>query len=301
MSVPSPASPIKSKVMTPDEAVAVIEDGATVAVGGAHSHNNPMALVYALVRKGVRDLTVIPTPSAGLAVDVLVAAGCVSRLHVSYVGLEFLGFAPNFRRAGERKEIEIIEADEAWIVFGLRGGAARLPFVALPPLYEGTDLPKVNPLIRSTTDPYTGGTVTTIPALRADACLVHGQVADQRGNVQIFGQRRFEDLMAKASDHVIVSVDEILDPSAPSPDPRHVSIPGAIVEAVAHAPYGAHPTSSPGHYDYDREALVAYRDLAAREQTGSWLDSHVRQVDGQLGYLEKVGLRRLLDLKQSMW
>ncbi|HEY8480487.1 MAG TPA: CoA-transferase [Spirillospora sp.] len=300
MSVPSPAS-IKSKVMTPDEAVAVVEDGATVAVGGAHSHNNPMALVYALVRKGVRDLTVIPTPSAGPAIDVLVAAGCVSRLHVSYVGLEFLGFAPNFRRAGERKEIEIIEGDEAWIVFGLRGGAARLPFVALPPLYEGTDLPKVNPLIRSTTDPYTGETVTTIPSLRADVCLVHAQVGDRRGNVQIFGQRRFEDLMAKASDHVIVSVDDVLDPSAPSPDPRHVSIPGALVDAVAHAPYGAHPTSSPGHYDYDREALVEYRDLAAQGQTDRFLDDYVRGVDGHRGYLEKVGLNRLLDLKQTMW
>lgn len=289
-----------SKVKTPDEAVADIPDGATIAVGGAHSHNGPMALVHALIRKGARDLTVIPTPSAGLPIDLLIAAGCVSTVHVSYIGLEFLGFAPNFRKAAEAGTINIIEADEAWIVLGLRAGAARLPFVVLPPLYEGTDIPSVNPLIRSTTDPYTGRTVTTIPALRADYCLIHAQVADERGNAQIFGQRRFEDTMAKASDHVIISADEILDPSAPAADPRHVSFPGALVDAVAHVPYGAHPNSSPGHYDYDRDLLVEYRDLAAADRTEEYIDRYVRTPGGHPGYLELLGISRLLALQQSM-
>jgi glutaconate CoA-transferase subunit A len=289
-----------SKVRTPDEAVAAIPDGATIAVGGAHSHNNPMALIHALARKGVRDLTVIPTPSAGLAVDLLIAAGCVGTLHVSYVGLEFLGLAPNFRRAAEQGRIKIIEGDEAWIVFGLRAGAARMPFVALPPLYEGTDLPKVNPLIRSTTDPYTGATVTTIPSLRADFCLAHAQVVDERGNAQVFGQRRFEDVMAKASDHVIISADEILDPSAPAPDPRHVTIPGAIVDVVAHAPYGAHPTASPGHYRYDRDLLVEYRDLAVAGRTDEYLERFVYGPGDHMKYLEALGAPRLIGLQQTM-
>ena len=47
--------------------------------------------------------------------------------------------------------------------------------------------------------------MATIPALRADYGLFHAQVADHKGNTQIFGQRRFEDVMAKASDHVIIS------------------------------------------------------------------------------------------------
>ncbi|GAB3527778.1 CoA transferase subunit A [Phytohabitans suffuscus] len=289
-----------TKVTTPDEAVADIPDGATVALGGVHSHNGPLALVHALIRKGVRGLTLIPTPSAGLPVDLLIAAGCVAKLHVSYVGLEFLGLAPNFRRAAEAGTIEIVEGDEAWIVFGMRAGAARLPFMALPPLYEGTDLPKVNPLIRTTTDPYTGATVTTIPPLRADVCLLHAQVADARGNAQILGQRRFEDVMAKASDRVVVSADEILDPAAPRPDPRHVTVPAPLVDVVAHAPYGAHPTSSPGHYRYDREQLVEYRDLALAGRTADHIDRYVTGVKDHTGYLEKVGLARLLALRQTM-
>jgi glutaconate CoA-transferase, subunit A len=288
-----------NKVTTPEEAVAGIPDGATVALGGVHSHNGPMALVNALIRRGVRDLEVIPSPSGGPPVDMLVAAGCVRRLHVSYVGLEFLGLAPNFRRAAESRSIEIVEADEAWIVYGFRAGASRLPFLPLPPLYEGTDLPKVNSDIRTTTDPYTGRTVTTIPALRADYGLFHAQVADRKGNTQIFGQRRFEDTMAKACDHVIISSDEILDEYAPAPDPRLVSIPGAIVEHVAHAPYGAHPLSSPGHYAYDRELLVEYRDLAVEDRTKEYLETYVHSVADHGEYLEKMGVGRLLALRQT--
>lgn len=288
-----------SKVTTPEDAVADIPNGATIALGGVHSHNSPMALVNALIRRGIRDLELIPTPSAGAPVDMLIAAGCVRKLHVSYVGLEFLGLAPNFRRAAQDKTVEIVEADEAWVVYGFRAGASRLPFLPLPPLYEGTDLPKVNPLIRTTTDPYTGKTVTTIPALRADYGLFHAQVADQKGNTQIFGQRRFEDVMAKACDHVIISSDEILDEYAPAPDPRIVSIPGAIVERVAHTPYGAHPLSSPGHYGYDREQLVEYRDLAAANETTKYLKEYVHGVSNHTEYLEHIGVTRLLSLRQT--
>ena len=289
-----------SKVTTADAAVAGIPDGATIALGGVHSHNVPMALVHALIRRGARDLTVIPTPSAGLQVDMLVAAGCVGTLHVSYVGLEFLGMAPNFRRAAETKTIEIVEADEAWVVFGLRAGAARLPFVALPPLYQGTDLPKVNPLVRSVVDPYSGDEVTTIPALRADYCLMHAQVADAYGNVQVRGQRSFENIMAKASDTVIVSADEILDPAAPAPDPRFVTVPAPLVDHVVHAPYGAHPTSSPGHYVYDREHLVEYAELAAKGRTDEYLDRYVRSGSAHQDYLGGIGLERLLSLVQTV-
>jgi glutaconate CoA-transferase subunit A len=288
-----------SKVTTPEEAVADIPNGATIALGGVHSHNSPMALVNALIRRGVKDLELIPTPSAGAPVDMLIAAGCVRKLHVSYVGLEFLGLAPNFRRAAQEKTVEIVEADEAWVVYGFRAGASRLPFLPLPPLYEGTDLPKVNSMIRTTTDPYTGKTVTTIPALRADYGLFHAQVVDHKGNTQIFGQRTFENVMAKASDHVIISTDEVLDEYAPAPDPRIVSIPGAIVERVAHAPYGAHPLSSPGHYGYDREQLVEYRDLAAANETEKYLKEYVHSVTDHAGYLEHIGVTRLLGLRQT--
>jgi glutaconate CoA-transferase, subunit A len=141
--------------------------------------------------------------------------------------------------------------------------------------------------------------VTTVPALRADYGLFHAQVTDRKGNAQIFGQRRFEDVMAKASDHVIISSDEILDEYAPAPDPRLVSIPGAIVDIVAHAPYGSHPLSSPGHYAYDRERLVEYRDLAAADRTKEYLDEYVFGVKDHQEYLDKMGARRLLGLQQT--
>ncbi len=86
----------RSKVCSLEEAGALVASGASLLVAGAHFNNVPTALVRQLIRQGTRDLELIPTPSAGLWVDMLVAAGAVRKIHVSYVGLEFLGLAPNF-------------------------------------------------------------------------------------------------------------------------------------------------------------------------------------------------------------
>jgi acyl CoA:acetate/3-ketoacid CoA transferase alpha subunit len=45
--------------MTVDEAVANVSDGMTIGIGGWGSRRKPMAFVRALVRKGVKDLTVV--------------------------------------------------------------------------------------------------------------------------------------------------------------------------------------------------------------------------------------------------
>src|ERR1700742_4327264 len=105
-----------SKLRSLEEAADLVPDGAVVGLGGIHSQNAPMALVRALIRKGVRDLTIVPSASTGIAADMLIAAGCVRAIHVCYVGMEFLGFALAFRAAAERGELEIHESDEASLV-----------------------------------------------------------------------------------------------------------------------------------------------------------------------------------------
>jgi len=74
-------------------------------------HNHSMALVYELIRKGAKDLTIVGLVSAG-DVDILIGAGCVKRVETAYLGLEEFGPAPNFRRSVERGEIEIAEYSE---------------------------------------------------------------------------------------------------------------------------------------------------------------------------------------------
>ncbi len=68
------ASP--SKIVSLDTALSVVQDGMTLGIGGWIFHGQPMALVRGLIRKGVRDLTLVPAPGS-IAPDMLIGAGCV--------------------------------------------------------------------------------------------------------------------------------------------------------------------------------------------------------------------------------
>ena len=91
----------QSKLKTPQEAFKVVTPGTSIAMTCAHYSSVPMGAMRELIRMNARDLTIIPTPSAGLAIDLMIAAGCVKKVFASYVGLEFAGLAPNYRRAAE--------------------------------------------------------------------------------------------------------------------------------------------------------------------------------------------------------
>jgi glutaconate CoA-transferase subunit A len=286
-----------SKITSLEAAVELVNDGDVVGLGGVHAQNAPMAVIRALIRGGVRDLTLIPSPSVGIAADMLIAAGCVKTMHACYVGMEFLGFAPAFRGAVERGELDVYETDEASIVYGLKGGAGRLPFMAMPPLFEATDLPRVNPMIRTTRDPYTDREVTTVPSLRPDVSLIHVQRSDRFGNATQFGTAPFDSLMAKASERVILSTEEVILEGLPAPNPRGIDLLGVLVDAVVDAPWGAHPTSSPGLYNYDEEHMRQYVERIRSGDADGYLGDFVSGPASLEAYLEQVGVSSLLDLR----
>ena len=256
-----------------------------------------MALIRVAIRAGAKGLTVISPISAGIPADLLIAAGCVDTYYNSYTGLEFLGFAPAFRRAGETGSIKIIQGDEAFHYLGIKAAAAGLPFMAVQQLYEGTDLPKVNPFLRTIKDPYSGREVTTIPPLKLDIFLCHVQRADEFGNCQIWGGTRMYEDWIKAAGRVIVSTDELMPVEKTRQEPEKTWITGWQVDAVVHVPYGAHPTSSPGLYAYDEEHLRLYRDLVARDSGKEYLSRFVFEPRDHYEYLERIGLRKLLELQ----
>lgn len=285
----------KSKVIPLEALSDWVPSGSTLGVGGVHSQNAPMAGIRQIVRSGATELTVIPTPSAGIAVDMLIGAGCVSTLHVSYVGLEFLGMAPHFKKAAEDGSIKIIEGDEAYIVFGMRAGAGDLPFMPMPPLYEATDLLSANTELKRTLDPYTGREVVTIPALKPDVALIHAQVCDPWGNTVIKGLRRFENVMAKASTKVVITTERVVDGPL-DVDPRMVNIPAPQVDAIIEVPYGAHPTASAGEYQLDEDHLRAYAKRSKEGDFDNYSAEFIDKPEDHEAYLETIGLRTLLKL-----
>jgi glutaconate CoA-transferase, subunit A len=288
----------RSKLMPVADALTKIENGAKVIASGVHFSNTPLALVRELIRRKVRDLEIIPTPATGLWVDMLLAAGVVRKLWVSYIGMEFMGLAHNFRRAVENGTVEIVDVDEPTIFLGLRAAAGGLPFVALPPIHKLTDLPKVSPQVyREIVDPFTGRTAIATPPLAPDWAFIHVAKADVYGNGVSLGGRHMEDVIAKASAHVILSAEEIVDTGVITAAPTHTTVPGVLVEAVVHAPYGAYPGTCPGVYSYDRTHLEEYQDYAKDDRTAAYLERYVYGSQGDRALLDAAGPERLAALE----
>ena len=107
----------RQRILDEVEAASWVQDGMTIAVGAPA----PMALLRQLIRRGVKDLTVI---DSGLSLDLLIAAGCVRKVVSYYAGGGFgVPVAPSFRRAVERGEVEVWECEEGILTTGLQAAA----------------------------------------------------------------------------------------------------------------------------------------------------------------------------------
>jgi acyl CoA:acetate/3-ketoacid CoA transferase alpha subunit/acyl CoA:acetate/3-ketoacid CoA transferase beta subunit len=254
-----------SKIVTADEAIVRIPDGSMIAIGGLSYYGAPMDLVRALIRRGARNLTVVTAAVTGIQLDLLIAAGCVKKVISPYVAFEELGLAPAFRRAAEKRQIEVVEIGEAFLAFGLKAASSGSPFYVLPKWLAASDCPRVNSQYKKSTDPFTGETVVCVPAIRPDFTLLHARRADAHGNLQHEGSCFMDPLLARASRHVIATCDELMEDSAIRAASAATTVPGILVDAVVPAFGAAQPTASFGCYEVDRDELKRY-SKSARDQ-----------------------------------
>ena len=293
--------PRKSKVISLAEAGKMVAGCEIVSISGSNLANAPMALIREAIRAGASGLTIIPPVASGMGCDLLIAAGCVSTLYVSYIGFEHLGLAPAFRKAAENHSIKIIEGDEPFILLGTRAAAGGWPFVPVQPeVYEGTDLPKLNPLLRTVKDPYTGKEVITIPPLKSDIFIANVQQADEYGNSQLWGGTFQELDKAKAASRVIVTTEELVPLERTHENPDKVTIPGYLVDAVVHLPFGAHPTASWRCYGYDEEHLRLYQEMVRSGREKEYLSQFVSEPKDHNEYLNRIGFKQLFELKRML-
>ena len=280
--------------MTMAEAIGrLVTDGDTIVIEG-FTHLICFAAGHEIIRQRRRDLVACRlTPD--LVYDQMIGAGCVRRLVFSWAGNPGAGPLYALRRAVEENiphAIEIEEYSHYGMVARLTAGAARLPFFPMRD-YAGSDLPRVNPRIRTVECPYTGEQLATVPALNPDVAIVHVQRADAEGNAQIWGLLGVQKEAAFASRRVIVVAEEIVDGRVIRADPNRTIIPGFIVDAVVHEPFGCHPSYAQGFYDRDNDFYVAWRDVSkSRASFEAYLDEWVYGVKDRDDYAARLTVRR---------
>jgi glutaconate CoA-transferase, subunit A len=291
----------RSKVISLEEAGKIIASKEIVSLAGSHSADAAMSLIRAAIRAGAKDMTLIPPITTSIAADLPIAAGMLKKLYLSYVGFEIFGMAPAFRKAAQEGTLDIVEADEPFILLGTQAAAGGKPFNAVQYLYDATDHKTLNRELRKIVDPFTGREVYLIPPLRADVFIMHAQACDQYGNAQCWGGTGQERDKAKAADLVIVQADEIVGSEVIQKDPSKTTVPGLWVDHVVHAPFGAHPTFSSGSYSVDDRHLKLYIDMVREGRAEEYIDKFVLGPKDHFEYLELVGgLRRMVDLRTAI-
>ncbi len=279
------------KLTTMHDAIATyVHDGDTVAIEGFTACIG-FAAAHEIIRQGRRDL-VLCRMTPDLIYDQMVAAGCARKLVFSYLGNPGVGPLHAIRRAVEKgipAPLELEEYSHFGMVARYIAGAYRLPFFPLRS-YVGSDLPKVNPRIRFVESPYGDGPIAVVPPLNPDVAIIHAQRADVNGNTQLWGLLGAQKEAAFAARHVIVVVEEIVDEEVIRSDPNRTLIPGLIVDAVVHEPYGAHPSYVQGYYDRDNDFYLRWDEISRDEAaTRAWLEEWVYGVRDRAEYVEKMG------------
>jgi glutaconate CoA-transferase subunit A len=276
------------KTLSAAAAVAQIESGMTVGIGGWGPRRKPMALVRELLRSDVKDLTIVAY--GGPEVGMLCAAGKVRKLVYGFVTMDAIPLEPHFRKARESGAIEVMELDEGMFQWGLRAAGMRMPF--LPTRCGiGTDVLERNPGIRTVQSPYDDGEVfVAMPALALDVALLHVNEADRLGNTLTRSvDPMFDDLFARAALRCFVSTERLVDRlELDEHSARFNQFERYLVSGVVHAPCGAHPTYNGPDYGWDLEHLKRYNASAA--EPGGW-QAYVAEflAQGEDAYLEKVG------------
>ena len=245
---------------------AEVPDGALLALPPEYSFV-PMALVRAIIRRGVRDLHVLTVPINGLAADMLIGAGCVRKIECAAVSLGEAGLAPRFSAAVEMGTVEITDSTCPAIHTALQATEKGVPFMPLGGLI-GSDILEHRQDWKVVDDPLGqgNGRIVLIPAISPDVAIIHSPLADRDGNVWI-GRRRELATIAHAAKKLLVTVERIQDESLlESEASAAATLPGFYVSAVAEAPKGAKPLGLTEHYPADTEEIDAYAHLARTEE-----------------------------------
>lgn len=212
-----------AKIISLDEAAALVKEGATVMIGGFLGCGSPHGIIDKLVEKGTKNLTVIANDTGTMEYGLgkLIVTKQISKVIASHIGTN-----PETGRQMNEKETEVVLVPQGTLAERIRCGGAGLGGV-LTPTGVGTVVEEGKEKIT-----IFGKTYLLELPLRADIALIAGAKVDKKGNVYYSkSARNFNPLMAMAADIVVVEAGEIVEVG--EIDPNDVMTPGILVDYIA--------------------------------------------------------------------
>ena len=164
----------------------------------------------------------------------------------------------------------------------------NVPFVPVRGLLH-TDYMTVRPDFKAMPNPYDPREeIAIVPSLAPDVAVFHGFRGDRFGNVTASGERDAK-LIVQAARRAVATVEEIVDGNLAEEPHTGVLIPGIFVQAVVHAPRGAHPTACRGYYDDDAQHIGEYMEAARSDESfRGYLERYILGTADHAAYLERV-------------
>jgi acetate CoA/acetoacetate CoA-transferase alpha subunit len=211
-----------NKVKQIDEVMEYIKDGMTIMIGGFMGVGTPELFIDAMVKSGVKDLTIIANdtgyPDKGIGK--LIMNKQVKKVIASHIGLN-----PETGRQMNNKEIVVELVPQGTLAEQIRCGGAGIGGF-LTETGVGTIVEEGKQKIEIRDKEY----LLELP-LRADLALIRGSIVDKQGNIFYNGAtRNFNPLIAAAADLVLVGAEKIVETG--ELDPNYVMTPGIFVDYI---------------------------------------------------------------------
>ena len=251
-----------------------VKPGISLAMEG-FTHLIPHAAGLEIIRQKIHHLSLIRmTPD--IVYDQMLGMGCADKLMFSWGGNPGVGSLHRLRDIAEHDyphHIEIKEHAHAAMANAYVAGASNMP-CAIFKGYRGTNYPDVNSDIRFISCPYTGETLTVVPAIKPNLAIIHAQRADKQGNIWIKGIMGIQKEALLAARQSIVTVEEIVD----QVDEKQggIVIPRWVVNAVCCVPKGAFPSYTEGYYNRSNDFYLRWDKISRdRQRFLDWMDRFV--------------------------
>ncbi|MBU5674836.1 CoA transferase subunit A [Alkaliphilus sp. MSJ-5] len=211
-----------SKIVSIEEAISHIKDGMTIMVGGFLGSGSPHKIIDALVKKEVKDLTLICNDTAfpNLGVGKMVVGKQFKKVIVSHIGTN-----QETGRQMNAGETEVVLVPQGTLVEQIRAAGAGLGGFLTPTgvgtlVEEGKQKMEID-----------GKTYLLELPLKADIAIIFGNKVDKKGNVYYEGAAgNFNIVMSMAADTVIIEGETIVDVGQIAP--QEVVIPSIFIDYI---------------------------------------------------------------------